>query len=129
MSAVFRTEVAPGVYRQEEADCSRSEHDQAVEAHLRNLDGSDLIDALSEAPAALGFAVATGDRVTIGEVVLAVIHAYACQLADIKVYGPDNIRSPSMEEAGCAALLKSAHDKAQPRRFTGEPLTGFGGLA
>lgn len=26
-------------------------------------------------------------------------------------------------------VLEVAHDKAAPRRFTGEPLTGFGGLS
>jgi hypothetical protein len=32
-------------------------------------------------------------------------------------------------EADAAELLTRAHAKAAPRRFSGEPLTGFGALA
>lgn len=130
MSVVFRTEVAPGVFRAEQPAASPADYDATVDKNLANLDGCDLIDALAEAPGSLAAAFATRDRVTIGEVVLAIGRAYACQLADIELNGPNKIRGPEMEEAGIAALLKRAHDKANARRFLAEPAapSAFGAL-
>lgn len=130
MSAVLRTQVAPGIFQIEQQGISQADYEAAVAKNLANMDEGDLFDALAEAPGSVAAAFSTRDPLTIGDVVLAVGQAYACQLADIELNGPNKIRSLSMEEAGIAALLKRAHDKANARRFLAEPhdVSAFGEL-
>jgi len=42
---------------------------------------------------------------------------------------PDDQFEALVRSVEAAKVLATAHDKAAPRRFTGEPVTGFGSLA
>lgn len=117
--AEYRVEVAPGVFRTEQAAVTPREHNDAVADQLQHQTIGDLTDELLEAGAELTAALLQGDAQCIGEIVLAVRQAYAVRCADFGLYGFTS--APSAQDAAAAVLLQRAHEKAAPRRFLSEP--------
>lgn len=121
-----RIQVAPGVYREEAEEVTPGEHNDEVANQLQHMSFHDLLDQIAEVGDQLMPAIQSEDAETIGQIVLAVRRTYAERCADHELFG--NSWRQTTKEAAAKVLLERAAVKQSDRRFTGEPITGFGGL-
>ena len=121
-----RVQVYPGIYQTEPAPYTVGEINDAVALQLQQQTVGDLLGELEEVQDSLQAAIDTGDRELVGEMIFAVRQAYAERCADFALF--EQSWRQTTQEAAARVLLERAHRKQSERRFSGESITGFGGL-